>query len=85
MAFDPISYKRVEGDVYSLTASSYDKYGGKIFEAYAKPLIEGAGLKPGHHVLDVACGPGIPSLVAAELVAPGGTVLGIDHPRLRYG
>ena len=78
MGFDPVTYKSVEGDVYSLTASSYDKYGGKIFEAYASPMLEGAELKPGYHVLDIACGPGIPSFLAAELVAPNGSVVGID-------
>jgi len=76
--FDPVQYKKVEREVYSITASSYEKYGSKSFEAYAQPLLEGAGLKPGQHVLDVACGTGIPSLMAAPFVAPGGTVTGID-------
>ena len=35
-------------------------------------------MKPGRHVLDVACGPGIPSLMVAPLVAPDGSVVGID-------
>ena len=76
--FDPIQYKEIEREVYSITAPSYEKYGSKSFEAYAQPLLEGAGLKPGQHILDVACGTGIPSLVAAPFVAPGGTVIGVD-------
>lgn len=76
--FDPIQYKKIEREVYSITAPSYEKYGSKSFEAYAQPLLEGAGLKPGQHVLDVACGTGIPSLMASPFVAPNGTVTGID-------
>ena len=77
-AFDPIQYKKIEREIYSLTAPSYQKYGSRSFEAYAEPLLEGAGLRPGHHVLDVACGPGIPSLMVSPLVAPDGTVTGVD-------
>jgi ubiquinone/menaquinone biosynthesis C-methylase UbiE len=78
MAFDAGHYKKVEREVYSTTATSYDKYGGNTFRAYARHLLDGARLKPGQQVLDVACGPGIPSLMAAPLVAPHGAVVGID-------
>ncbi|MBA4391203.1 MAG: hypothetical protein C0399_09715 [Syntrophus sp. (in: bacteria)] len=76
--FDPAQYKIVERQVYSMTASNYEKYGSKTFETYATPLLENAELRQGQHVLDVACGPGIPSLMAASLVGPGGTVTGVD-------
>ena len=32
----------------------------------------------GEHVVDVACGAGIDSLIAANMVAPGGQVIGVD-------
>lgn len=35
-------------------------------------------LQPGDAVLDIGCGPGTLSVRAAELVAPGGTVTGVD-------
>jgi ubiquinone/menaquinone biosynthesis C-methylase UbiE len=76
--FDPLQYKKIEREAYSATARGYDKYGRDTFEAYAGPLLDAAGLKPGHHVLDVACGPGIPSLMAARLVGPTGAVTGVD-------
>lgn len=76
--FDPAQYKLIERQVYSTTAPSYEKYGSKTFETYAEPLLEQAGLKQGQHVLDIACGPGIPSLMAAHRVGPAGTVTGID-------
>jgi ubiquinone/menaquinone biosynthesis C-methylase UbiE len=76
--FDPIQYKIIERQVYSMTAANYEKYGSKTFETYAAPLLKSAGLKQGQHVLDIACGPGIPSLMASHLVGTGGTVTGVD-------
>jgi ubiquinone/menaquinone biosynthesis C-methylase UbiE len=76
--FDPIKYKEIEREVYSRTAGSYEKYGASIFESMASPLLKGVDLKSGQEVLDVACGIGIPSLGAAERVAPNGSVIGID-------
>ncbi len=76
--FDPAQYKIIESRVYSMTASDYERFGSGVFEMCATPLLEGAQLAPGRHVLDVACGPGIPALMAARLVAPGGTVTGVD-------
>jgi arsenite methyltransferase len=35
-------------------------------------------LAPGEAVLDIGCGAGVDSLVAAHLVGPGGTVVGLD-------
>ncbi|MGD0228945.1 MAG: methyltransferase domain-containing protein [Syntrophorhabdales bacterium] len=78
MAFDAGQYKKVEREVYSTTAASYDKYGSNAFQVYAQHLLDGAKLKPGQHVLDVACGPGIPSLMVAPLVGKDGAVVGID-------
>jgi ubiquinone/menaquinone biosynthesis C-methylase UbiE len=76
--FDPIRYKEIEREVYSRTAENYTRFGGPIFESMASPLLKGANLKPGQKILDVACGIGIPSLKAAEMVAPSGSVIGVD-------
>lgn len=41
-------------------------------------LLDAAQLAPGQAVLDVGCGAGASTLAAADLVEPGGTVLGLD-------
>jgi len=47
------------------------------FAGVTNPFALGA-LNPGERVLDLGCGAGLDSLVAAQMVAPGGTVTGID-------
>lgn len=65
-------------------------YGGNAAENYerffvpviggplARELVRTAGLQPGERVLDVACGTGVVTRLAAERVAPDGTVAGLD-------
>src|ERR1041384_2759023 len=38
-------------------------------------------LRPGDHVVDVGCGAGIDSLIAARMVGPDGQVVGVDMTR----
>ena len=40
---------------------------------------EAAGIAAGHRVLDVGCGVGFDASLLAELVAPAGKVIGVDH------
>jgi len=50
----------------------------KLYDGYTEHALREAGLRPGMRVLDVGCGPGDVSFVAAKLVGEQGSVLGID-------
>jgi SAM-dependent methyltransferase len=47
------------------------------FAGTGNPLSVGA-LRPAEHIVDVGCGGGIDSLIAASMVGPSGRVIGID-------
>ena len=51
---------------------------GRLYNDYTEHALRLAGLRPGMRVLDVGCGPGDVSFIAARLVGPTGTVLGVD-------
>lgn len=49
-----------------------------LFADLTRDLLVRSGLKSGMRVLDIGCGVGDVSVIAAELVSPGGSVTGID-------
>lgn len=54
----------------------------KLYEPYTRALFLDAGLEPGMRVLDVGCGVGDVSLLAASFVGQSGQVVGVDiEPR----
>ncbi len=81
-------YRQVEerqgflNELFNRTAYQYrniDKatgFGSGLW--YRKKALQLAGLKPGMKVLDVACGPGLVTQCALELVGPSGSVVGLD-------
>jgi ubiquinone/menaquinone biosynthesis C-methylase UbiE len=50
----------------------------RLYDDHTEQALRLAGLRPGMRVLDVGCGPGDVSFVAARLVGPTGAVLGVD-------
>ena len=50
----------------------------RLYDDYTAHALRLAGLRPGMRVLDVGYGPGDVSFVAARLVGPTGSVLGVD-------
>jgi ubiquinone/menaquinone biosynthesis C-methylase UbiE len=51
---------------------------GQIYQPFTRSLLIEAGLTTGMRVVDIGCGPGDVSLIAADLVGETGRVLGID-------
>jgi ubiquinone/menaquinone biosynthesis C-methylase UbiE len=52
---------------------------GEIFGSETRSVLLRAGLVPGMRVLDVGCGVGDVSLIAADIVGRSGSVVGIDR------
>jgi ubiquinone/menaquinone biosynthesis C-methylase UbiE len=52
---------------------------GRFLRPYTEKFFRAAGVVPGMRVLDVGSGMGDVSLLAADIVGPGGRVLGIDR------
>ena len=71
-----------EDDPWQLTGNAADRYQRylvpAVFAPWAADLLERAGLQPNDRVLDVACGTGVVTRLAAQRVGEGGTVAGLD-------
>jgi len=52
---------------------------GKYLEDLTADVFRRAGITPGMHILDIGCGVGDVSLLAAQMVGMTGSVLGIDR------
>ncbi|KAG0650215.1 Demethylphylloquinone methyltransferase [Hyphodiscus hymeniophilus] len=63
--------------IYNKRAPGYDSEGG-FHPAQAADYLKWMDLKPGQHVLDLACGTGAITVPAAELVGSSGKVVGVD-------
>jgi SAM-dependent methyltransferase len=64
---------------YSQSEFSRLEQQGTFFAGLTEDVLRRAGLSPGMRVLDIGCGVGDVSLLAAWMVGPSGAVLGIDR------
>lgn len=60
-------------------AENYERYQvPSVFEPLTRMLITRLPLRPGQHLLDVACGTGIVARHAAPILGPTGLTIGVD-------
>lgn len=72
---------RTVADAWRESAPYWEKHGETVrtmFTPLTEALLEAANLAPGDRVLDVAGGPGEPSMAAARIVGPHGRVVHTD-------
>ena len=70
-----VSFKQYGGNA----AENYERYFvPTIGTAFAETLLDEAGLLLGERVVDIACGTGIVTRLAAERVGPKGSLAGVD-------
>lgn len=71
--------KRLDRKYSGSAAENYQRFFVPAIGApLATDLVERAALDPGERVVDVACGTGVVTLLAAERVGANGTVAGVD-------
>lgn len=76
-AFDPVRFKEQERAGFNFVAQRYEN-AMRTVQAATEQLIKLGNLEAGMRVLDVATGPGLIALRAAQLVGASGSVVGID-------
>jgi ubiquinone/menaquinone biosynthesis C-methylase UbiE len=72
---EPGSFKDMEKTGWSRQAENYDGHLGNISRGAIGPMLDAVGITPGARLLEVACGPGYGSGMAAE---KGVEAIGID-------
>jgi ubiquinone/menaquinone biosynthesis C-methylase UbiE len=70
--------RRVQRYGWDLAAAAYEPLWRNQLVPAQAAVMTCAGLAPGEHVLDVACGTGATAMEAAASVSPGGEVMGVD-------
>jgi SAM-dependent methyltransferase len=81
MGYDPSDYRRQSLERWERVAAGWGTRRA-VFQEAARPvsgwLVDAIEPQPGHRVLELAAGPGDTGLLAAELIAPGGTLVSTD-------
>ena len=80
----PVAQETTADPQYALSASSereHDRLSRQsdLYAPFTRRLLLRAGIAPGMRVLDVGCGPGDVSFLAAELVGATGSVVGVER------
>ena len=78
MIMDRRLQRRVQRYGWDLAADAYEPLWQPLLAAAQAKLLACAAPAPGERVLDVACGTGLVTFPALDLVGPNGEVVGID-------
>jgi SAM-dependent methyltransferase len=89
-SIDPAEFRSGQRQQWNVAAHGWRTWAGMIDRAtghVSERLVEMAGIEPGHRVLDIAAGYGQPSLTAAGVAGPDGSVVATDisAEMLAYG
>lgn len=79
--FDPVKYKNTTHDQWQAAAEAWYRWSPTLNQWLGKAtdrMLEMAGIKPGHRVLDIAAGAGEQSITTAKKVGPTGYVMATD-------
>jgi ubiquinone/menaquinone biosynthesis C-methylase UbiE len=84
-AADSSDIKAVSTATYAAAADHFDGPALSFWDRFGRQTVARIGLRPGDRVFDACCGTGASALPAADVVGPGGQVLGFDlaEPALR--
>jgi len=81
MVEDPSAYRSASRERWARAASGWGTH-REVMQAAFRPvsgwLVDAIEPQPGHRVLELAAGPGDTGFLAAELIAPGGTLISSD-------
>ncbi len=81
MKYDPSQYRATSLQRWARAARGWGEH-RSVFQSGARPvsgwLVDAIEPQPGHRVLELAAGPGDTGLLAAELIAPGGSLISTD-------
>ena len=81
MAADPSAYRRASQERWARAAAGWGTH-RDVIQSAGEPvshwLVDAIEPQPGHRVLELAAGPGDTGFLAAELIAPGGTLISSD-------
>lgn len=75
---NPKLQRRIQRYGWDKAVTYYEQYWAKQLEPAQDRMLEMANLQPCERVLDIACGTGLVTFRAAQIVGPNGHVLGTD-------